>query len=214
MARVLAVNAIGSYNLASGGSPLTKVSNREKLLEAGLKVILSQGYNGASVRDIVRAADVPQGSFTNHFPSKEAFAQQVLDMYFSLVSGKIVKTLRNDSLPPLRRLRAWFDVQIEFLKQSKYRSGCLIGNFTLEASGENASICRRLSRIIKDIEASVAYCLKAAVAAGELSESTDVREVASFVYASWQGAILQAKIEQSVEPLERFKDVLFKQLLR
>jgi len=51
-------------------------------------------------------------------------------------------------------------------------------------------------------------------AAGELAASTDVREVASFVYASWQGAILQAKVEQSAQPLKRFKSILFSRLLR
>src|SRR6266850_4068779 len=182
-------------------SPLPKPSHREKLLEEGLKVILHQGYNGASVRDIVRAADAPQGSFTNHFSSKEAFALEVLDRYFEQVSGKIEKTLRNDSLPPLRRLRAWLDAQIEFLKLSKFRSGCLIGNFTMDASGESISIRDRLAEIIKSIEESILYCLKAAVTAGELKASTDMREMASFIYSSWQGAILQAKVEQSVKPL-------------
>jgi TetR/AcrR family transcriptional repressor of nem operon len=201
------------YHWALGSYAVPKPSHRDKLLEAGLKVILAHGYNGASVRDIVRAADVPQGSFTNHFSSKEAFAQQVLDLYFALVSGKITKTLRNDALPPLKRLRAWFDVQIAFLKQSEFRTGCLIGNFTMEASNQSAPICRRLARIIKDIEASVAYCLKAAVEAGELPAKTNVKETASFVYASWQGAILQAKIEQSDEPLERFKSFLFRTVL-
>jgi hypothetical protein len=38
-----------------------------------------QGYRGARVRDIVSAASVPQGSFTNHFTSIEAFAQEVLE---------------------------------------------------------------------------------------------------------------------------------------
>jgi TetR/AcrR family transcriptional repressor of nem operon len=193
---------------------LPKPSHREKLLEEGLKVVLSQGYNGASVRDIVRAAAVPQGSFTNHFSSKEAFAQEVLDRYFSTVSSKIENTLRNDSLPPLQRLRAWLDAQIDFLKQSKFRSGCLIGNFTMEASSQSGSIRRRLAAIIQNIEGSLAYCLNAAVDAGELSASTDVGEVASFVYSSWQGAILQAKVEQRAEPLERYKNVVFSQLLR
>ena len=44
----------------------------------GLQVVLERGYVGASVRDIVEAAGVPQGSFTNHFASKEAFSLQVL----------------------------------------------------------------------------------------------------------------------------------------
>src|SRR5258707_12497873 len=98
-----------SCDTASPELNMPKPSNREKLLHEGLEVVLSQGYSGASVRDIVRAAGVPQGSFTNHFTSKEAFAQEVLDLYFSMVRGNIDKTLRNDSLPPLGRLRAWFD---------------------------------------------------------------------------------------------------------
>ena len=192
---------------------MPKPSHRETLLNEGLKVVLSQGYSGASVRDIVRAAGVPQGSFTNHFTSKEAFAQEVLDLYFSLVRGNIEKTLRNDSLPPLRRLRAWFDVQIAFLKKAEFRTGCLIGNFSIEASDQSESIRHRLAEMFQDIIESIVYCLKAAVDAGELSASTDVREVASFLYSSWQGAILQSKVELSIKPLERFKRVLFSQIL-
>jgi TetR/AcrR family transcriptional regulator, transcriptional repressor for nem operon len=201
-------------NTASTEFLMPKPSHRETLLQEGLKVVLAQGYSGASVRDIVRAAGVPQGSFTNHFASKEAFAQEVLDLYFSLVRGNIKKTLRNDSLPPLRRLRAWFDLQIAFLKRADFRSGCLIGNFSIEAADQSNLIRHRLGEMFKGIIESIVYCLEAAVDAGELSESADVREVASFIYASWHGAILQSKVEQSSEPLARFKRVLFSQILR
>ena len=177
-------------------------------------MVLSQGYAGASVRDIVRAAGVPQGSFTNHFTSKEAFAEEVLERYFSMVRGNIDKTLRDDSLPPLRRVRAWIDVQIAFLKKEDFRTGCLIGNLCVEASEQSAVIRRRLAEMFDVVNESIVYCLKAAVDAGELPASTDVREVAGFVYSSWQGAILQSKVEQSVKPLERFKKVLFGQILR
>ncbi len=183
-------------------------------MDAGLKVLLSQGYNGASVRDIVRAAGAPQGSFTNHFRSKEAFSAEVLENYFLLVRGNIEKTLRNDSLPPLRRLRVWFDLQIGFLKRTDFQSGCLIGNFSAEASEESVSIRRRLAEMYKEIQDSLVYCLKAAAAAGELSPSADFREVAIFVYSSWQGAILQSKVERSSKPLENFKRVLSGHVLR
>jgi TetR/AcrR family transcriptional repressor of nem operon len=191
---------------------MPKPSHRETLLNEGLKVVLSQGYSGASVRDIVRAAGVPQGSFTNHFHSKEAFAQEVLDLYFAMVRNNVEKTLRNDALPPLRRLRAWIDLQIAFLKNGDCRTGCLIGNFSIEASDQSELIRQRLTRIIKSITESLIYCLKAAVDAGEVSASTDVREMASFLYASLQGAILQSKVEQSIKPMERFKKVLFSQI--
>src|ERR1700722_2002557 len=134
---------------------MPKPSHRETLLHKGLKVVLSQGYFGASVRDIVQAAGVPQGSFTNHFSSKEAFAQEVLDLYFVMVRSNIDKTLRNDSLPPLGRLRAWLDVQIAFLKRGEFRSGCLIGNLSLEASEQSKLIRKRLTEMFKDIQASI-----------------------------------------------------------
>ena len=192
---------------------MPKPSHRETLLNEGLKVVLSQGYSGASVRDIVRAAGVPQGSFTNHFASKEAFAQEVLDLYFAMVRNNVEKTLRNDSLAPLRRLRSWIDLQIAFLKNGNCRTGCLIGNFSIEASDQSELIRQRLTEIVRDINESIVYCLKAAVAAGEVSASTDVHEIASFIYSSSQGAILQSKVEQSIKPLERFKKVLFSQVL-
>src|SRR5580658_1824022 len=124
---------------------MPRPSHRDKLLQEGLKVVLAQGYAGASVRDIVHAAGVPQGSFTNHFISKEAFAEEVLDLYFALVRCNIEKTLRNDSLPPLRRMKAWFDLQIAFLKKAEFRTGCLIGNFSIEASDQSESIRGRLT---------------------------------------------------------------------
>src|SRR5450631_533208 len=51
---------------------MPKPSNREKILTEGLRVVHARGFGGASVRDIVEAAGVPQGSFSNHFASKEA----------------------------------------------------------------------------------------------------------------------------------------------
>ena len=52
-----------------------------------------KGFVGAGVRDIVAEASAPQGSFTNHFRSKEAFAREVLDRYFEHVKGLIAQTL-------------------------------------------------------------------------------------------------------------------------
>ena len=193
---------------------MPKSSHRETLLAAGLHVVFEQGYCGASVRDIVQAAGVPQGSFTNHFPSKEAFCLEVLERYFTLMRENIDKTLRNDSTAPLKRLRAWVDLQIRFLEQAEMRNGCLIGNYSVEASDHSEAIRRRLVEIIAEIQESVVYCLKAAVTAGELSSATDCDELAHFLYASLQGAILESKVERSSAPLKRFKKVVFSTLLR
>lgn len=193
---------------------MPRPSLREKILTEGFKVVLEQGYCGATVRDIVRAADVPQGSFTNHFESKEAFCLELLIRYFAMVQENITKTLRNDSLKPLSRLRQWFDIQFDFLKQADFRNGCLIGNFSAEVGAHSDTIQAKLVEMYTEIHESVVYCLKAAVKSGELPATVDCKELAHFLYASLQGAILQAKVERSPLPFKRFVKMAFSTILQ
>src|SRR3981189_2885020 len=104
---------------------MPKPSNREKILTKGLRVVHERGFAGSSVRDIVQAAGVPQGSFTNHFASKEAFGLEVLELYHLAAREVISATLSNPALPPLRRLRAWCEAQLERLRSDDMRRGCL-----------------------------------------------------------------------------------------
>ena len=193
---------------------MPKPSHREKILNVGMKVVHAHGYAGASVRDIVQAAGVPQGSFTNHFPSKEAFGLAVIDLYFVETRKAIAETLSNDALPPLERFGAFIDGNIARVKEVEMRNGCLFGNFAAEASDHSELIRNRLVAIFAEIQESIAYCLKAAVAAGEISASTDCDGLANFMVASLQGAQLMAKAQRNAEPLERLKRIFFSSLLR
>ena len=192
---------------------MAKPSHREKILTEGLRVVHERGFGGASVRDIVAAAGVPQGSFTNHFTSKEAFCLEILDLYFEGSQATIQKTLRNDSLPPLKRLRAFIDAQIKYIDRIGWRNGCLVGNFSAEASEHSEVIRKRLVEIYEELRQAVAYCLKAAVKLGEVPRKTECDEVAGFLIASMQGAILLSKTERNSVPLERFKHLIFSILL-
>src|SRR5271163_2733933 len=176
---------------------MSKPSNRDKILTEGLRVVHERGFAGASVRDIVQAAGVPQGSFTNHFASKEAFCLEVLDRYFNDSRALISRTLRNDSLPPLQRLRGFLDATAKFLDRRGLENGCLIGNFSGEASDHSEIIRHRIVEIFEELQQSVAYCLRAAVSGGELSPATECDEIAGFVVASQQGAVLRSKAERT-----------------
>jgi TetR/AcrR family transcriptional repressor of nem operon len=188
-------------------------SNKEKLLTDGLRLVHERGFGGSSVRDITQAAGVPQGSFTNHFASKEAFGLEILERYREMTNAAVRATLRNDRLPPLRRLRAWIDGQLEYLRKDDMRRGCLYGNLSAETSEASDAIRFRVASVFAENQASVAYCLEAAIEAGELAPRTDVRELAGFIVSSLQGAILVAKSQRSPIPVERFERVLFQHLL-
>lgn len=192
---------------------MAKHSHRERILAEGMKVVHAHGFANASVRDIVRAAGVPQGSFTNHFTSKEAFGLEVIELYYAASRDSQRQTLRNDALPPLQRLRAYIDASKDRLNQSQMRHGCLLGNFTAEASEHSEPIRQRLLEIYAEGRQSLAYCLRAAVQAGEIAPQTDCDEMAGFIQSSLQGANLLSKVERSTVPLERCKEVIFSLLL-
>src|SRR5262245_55003616 len=77
---------------------MARASLRDQIVAAGLRVMLRKGYVGSGVRDIVAEAGVPQGSFTNHFRSKEEFAAAVLDHYFEHVKDLVRQALEDRDL--------------------------------------------------------------------------------------------------------------------
>ena len=192
---------------------MSRPSLKEKILTAGLRVVHQRGFAGASVRDIVQAAGVPQGSFTNHFQSKENFGLAVIELYRVQGRKTIAETLRNDSLPPLRRLEAYIDAAKSRLNKDQMRNGCVYGNFAAEASSHSESIRQRLVEIFSESEAAIAYCLKAAVKAGELPPKFKINETAGFIVSSLQGAYLLSKAHRSSAPVDRFKKILFSTIL-
>jgi len=192
---------------------MSRLSNREKILTHGLRVVHERGYGGASVRDIVEAAQVPQGSFTNHFASKEAFGLEILNLYFANTCAIIEATLKNDSLPPLQRLHAYFDAHKKLLLKDDLKNGCMYGNFSAEAACHSELIRRRVVEIFDHIQMEIKTCLRAAVKAGELQGTTKCNRAAAFILSSLQGAILLGKAQRSIAPVELFEQTLFSSVL-
>lgn len=192
---------------------MAKASMKEEILCKGFQVFLDKGYMGASVRDISTAAGVSLGTFTGHFSSKEAFALEALNVYYAAFKLNISQTLCDESLPPLKRLKAFLDNKSEE-ENSCSEYGCEIGNFGIEASKHSEPIRVRMSEIFTETEEALTQCLKAAVKSGDIAKNTDCKALSGFIYGSMQGAFLQSKIENSDLPIKRFKKLLFSNLLQ
>lgn len=188
---------------------MARQSLKENLLEAGLKVMLRAGYVGSGVREIAAAAGAPQGSFTNHFRSKEAFTAEVLERYFEHTRGLVADALERSDLSPRRRLEAYLDLIIAQLGADGFVRGCLIGDLSLEASGQSEPLRQRLAEIFAEWQRPFAQCIAEAQAVGEIEARFEPEELAAFLLASWEGAILRMKVERSAAPLERFKSIAF-----
>jgi TetR/AcrR family transcriptional repressor of nem operon len=193
---------------------MPKPSFKHAILEAGLKAMFRTGYHGTSVRDVTTAAGAPQGSFTNHFRSKEAFASEVLDRYFAHTRELVAAALDDASLTPRARLQRYLDVIAGVLESDGFARGCLIGDLSLEASGSSEVLRTRLAAIFREWRAPFAACIAEAQQAAEISSEFEPQELAEFLLASWQGAILRMKVERSAAPLERFKKIVFQTVFK
>jgi TetR/AcrR family transcriptional repressor of nem operon len=193
---------------------MSRPSLREQILQAGLPVMFRAGYQGASVRDICAAARAPQGSFTNHFRSKEAFAVEVLDRYFDYLKGLVSEALNDETFTPRQRLKRYLDIITKKLEHDRWMLGCLIGDFSLQASSHSKLLRKRLDAIFREWRTIFAACIATAQSAGEIDSRFDATELAEFLLASWQGAILRMKVERSPAALERFKTIAFETVFK
>jgi TetR/AcrR family transcriptional repressor of nem operon len=193
---------------------MSQRSLRENILNAGLKVMFRSGYQGAGVREICAAAGAPQGSFTNHFRSKEAFAQEVLDRYFANTKTLVSEALNDASLTPRQRLKRYLDIISGRLEGAKWKRGCLIGDLSLEASLQSKLLRKRLEEIFREWRKPFAQCIAEAQAAGEIDSKFEALELAEFLLASWEGAILRMKVAGGPAALERFKSIVFETVFK
>ena len=192
---------------------MKRTNKRDKLIQTGKQIIVQQGYNAAGLNKILTTAGVPKGSFYYYFSSKEDFGLAIIDSFAEKYQQKLQQTLKDDRHPHLKRLRNYFESGIADMTASECNDGCLMGNLAQELSSQNEQFRDRLSQIFLDWQQAFAECLQEAQIAGELTPDRNATTLAKFMLAGWQGAILQAKVNKSVEPMENFLNLLFDDIL-
>ena len=89
-------------------------------------------------------------SFTNHFASKEAFALEVVDLYYARSCKMMRETLGNEALSPLGRIRAYIEAyRVSCVSTAASMVACVATSLPRRATKANrcASARRRYSRI-------------------------------------------------------------------
>lgn len=183
-------------------------STREHLLDVGLALLLGQDYNHLGIQPLLQQAGVPKGSFYHHFESKEDFALQVVDRYMVEVHAGLDACLGDESLPPLARVRRFFE-----LSREKYREqgslGCLLGGRGQELSGVSERFRLRIEECFAAIASRLAVCFDLAKVAGELPPQTNARELADLLIDCWEGAALRSRLRRNTAPLDTILDFYF-----
>lgn len=190
-------------------------NKKDFLLDKGMPVLWSKGYNGTSVNDIVKAAEVPKGSFYFYFKSKEDFAIQAIYKYFEYHFAPIRKILQNTLVSPKERLIQFHQYRLDTItNKMDCKMGCMACNIGNEMSEHNENIrkaiCERESMLV-DLITEV---IQEAKDNGEITNPLDAKIIASFIEDAGKGAMTSMKETQSPLPIENMmymiKEVILK----
>jgi TetR/AcrR family transcriptional repressor of nem operon len=192
---------------------MARPSLREKIVESGVRSVHERGFSGAGIREITSDAGVPQGCFTNHFRSKEAFGMAVIERYHARTQAIMDETLRDPSRSPVERIRSYFAAISSRLEAANWHYGCLVGNMSLEVAEQSDVLRNHLADVCGSLTRSFADAVRAGQDVGEIRSDLDADDIAAFLLTSWQGAMMRMKVDRSPKPLEQFKRVLFATVL-
>ena len=193
---------------------MKRIHNKDDIVQAGLDIMLSRGFNATGVEAILKQANVPKGSFYNFFSSKEDFALAVIDRFVvEIYSSVFQPILEDDSLPPLQRIRQCFESLTSRFENNDCSKGCLIGNLGLEMSDQYEKIRQHLDLTLQRWAEIFAGLLLQAQREKAIAADLDAETLAENMIASFEGALLRAKVKKSSEPLKNFIHLFFDKFL-
>jgi TetR/AcrR family transcriptional regulator, transcriptional repressor for nem operon len=186
----------------------TKHPTKQRLLDAGLGMLLEHGYNDLGIQALLESTETPKGSFYHHFKDKEDFALQVVDMYMENVHAGLDQCLEDPSRPPLERIRHFFEMTTENYRSQGYM-GCLLGGLGQELSGVSDVFRLKIAGCFTAIGDRIAACLEKARKAGDLPKKADTRRMALLLVDCWEGAALRSRLQGNSAPLSAMLDFYF-----
>jgi TetR/AcrR family transcriptional repressor of nem operon len=187
---------------------------KEKILEAGARIIHRQGFNHTGIQEVLQAAGVPKGSFYFYFKNKEDFGLQVVDYFNRAFRQMLSEAIADPSQPALARMAAIFDGFIRFFGKMEYTCGCPLGNLAQEMGDLSPAFSTKLKDSIDAMARVYAGLLGEAQQAGDIRADLDVEQTARFIVSSWHGALIHMKITKGPGPLEMHKKFIFENILR
>lgn len=174
---------------------------KERLTDAAMEMIWENSYGATSVDAICERADVRKGSFYYFFKSKSELAAEALDADWKKHQAKL-DSIFSPTVPPLERLKHYFDFTYERLAELKEKCGAVLGCplFSLgsEVCTQDTILRDKIQEILDRKLTYFESTIRDAHAQG-LIQAPDAKAKAQALFAFYQGTLTQARIRNDVE---------------
>jgi len=177
------------------------VALRGRLLDAAEVTFHSRGYSATTMQDVMRVAAATGGATYHHFPTKKALG-------LAVIRERVAASIEQTWLSPIRSARTTLDgvltVFAQVIAELEHRgavAGCPLNNLALELSLADPDFRVAVSGVFDTWRGAIADRIRQEQTSGGL-EGTDPDELATFIIASYSGAMALAKASQSPSPLK------------
>ena len=185
---------------------------RERILFEGARIVHLKGYHATGLSEILKAAQVPKGSFYYYFASKKEFGLELIDYYTNNILAKGKVFLEQGDLTPLEGLKEHIRWILRQSIRLGHKGGCPIGNLSQELGDTDEEFRDKLNQAYERLIGMHARFLKQAQNAGEIGTDLDADEIAGLVFNCYQGALIQMKVSQDAESVHKIEQTLFRLL--
>ncbi|HNA29221.1 MAG TPA: TetR family transcriptional regulator C-terminal domain-containing protein [Thiobacillaceae bacterium] len=171
---------------------------RQRILEASFAEIHRQGFQAASVANILTTTGLTKGALYHHFPSKKDLGLAVIDEIIApALAERFIKPLRETERPARALIGLIGGKQSQ--SEELIRLGCPLNNLMQEMSPVDEDFRHHLNRILAHWQDAFEEALRRAQMAGEIHREVNCHAVALFIVSAWEGCVGIAKNMQSVD---------------
>jgi TetR/AcrR family transcriptional regulator, transcriptional repressor for nem operon len=110
--------------------PKTKADNRERLVQAAVKISYEYGFGETALADIAKEARIPLGNVYYYFKTKDQIGDAIIDLRVSRFR-KLLQEFDQANPDPRERLCAFVQVKIKN-REELARRGCPVGTLLSE----------------------------------------------------------------------------------
>lgn len=82
-------------------------ATRQHILDTSFELLLRKSFVGVGLKEILKACDVPKGSFYHYFASKEAFGCALLEQYMADYKVQVEQLWQHTEQSAYARLKAF-----------------------------------------------------------------------------------------------------------
>jgi len=177
---------------------------REAILKAATRLMQIRGYNATSLDDVLRESGVGKGSFYYYFKSKEDLGYAILEhVVAAFIERTVVPCFADEAQRPLDQVRCFLDRIVQAQRASSCVGGCPLGNLASELSDVHEGFRARLAQVFLAWRERLTLTIREAQRRGDIGDDCRVEEVAQFLVASLEGAILMTKVTKDIAVMEQ-----------